>query len=118
MDSGLGVGVDVGILLFALLERPSRVGVVEIGGRREMKAWFGPGEDLDCRRGEGESIEPVMMEVRNESDVTLAVQIAANRRLLRCLSCRRNDPVAEPGDDNKETSNILRKRNAALKGCH
>ena len=65
MDSGLGVGVDVGILLFALLERPSRVGVVEMGGRRDMKAWFGPGEDLDCTRGEGDSIEPVMMEVRN-----------------------------------------------------
>jgi hypothetical protein len=59
MDSGLGVGVDVG-MLFALLERPSRVGVVEMGGRRDMKAWFGPGEDLDCRRGAGESIEPGM----------------------------------------------------------
>jgi hypothetical protein len=52
--------VEVGILLFALLERPSRVGVVEMGGRRDMKAWFGPGEDLDCRRGEGDSIELVM----------------------------------------------------------
>jgi hypothetical protein len=60
MDSGLGVGVDVGMVLFALLERPSRVGVVEIGGRREMKGWFGPGEDLECRRGAGESIDPGM----------------------------------------------------------
>jgi hypothetical protein len=55
---------------------------------------------------------------RGEDEVggmSLAVQIAANR-LLMCLSCRRNYPVVEPGDDIKETSIILRKRIAALKG--
>lgn len=58
--SSLGVGVDVGRALLALRERPSRVGVVDIGGRRGMKVWFGPGEDLDWRRGVGESVEPDM----------------------------------------------------------
>ena len=37
-ESSFGVGVNVGRALLALRERPSRVGVVDIGGRRLMKA--------------------------------------------------------------------------------
>jgi hypothetical protein len=53
----VGFGADSARLTLALLldrpslDRPSRVGVVEMGGRRVTNCWFGEGVDLVWTRG-------------------------------------------------------------------